>query len=104
MNIIKLSFFYQKPQIFLVPHLLTTLTLFFVIQINSKTNAELQKQFKEFNKKLNRIEKGLNEIKDITMKTLTIVEDMRYKKGLETIESNFLAIMNGYGDLEETLR
>ena len=74
------------------------------MQINSKTNAELQKQFKEFNKNLKTIEKELNEIKDITMKTLSIVEDLRYKKGLENIDSTFLVIMNGYEDLEETLR
>ena len=38
------------------------------------------------------------------MSSLSIVEDLRYKKGLENIDSTFLAIMNGYGDLEETLR
>ena len=48
------------------------------MQINSKTNAELQKQFKEFNKNLKTIEKELNEIKDITMKTLR--DDIRKKK------------------------
>ena len=74
------------------------------MQINSKTNPELQKLFKEFNRKLNRIENELNDIKDITMRTLSIVEDLRYKQGLQKIDSYFLTLMKGYGDLEGTLR
>ena len=38
------------------------------------------------------------------MRTLSIVEDLRYKQGLQKIDSYFLTLMKGYGDLEETLR
>ena len=65
--------------------------------------AELQSSFESMAGDLNNIEVELAETKDLLLQTYLLTLDIRYKKGMERVESTYQSFLQGAHNLEGTL-
>ena len=70
---------------------------------SSAIRAELQSSFESMAGDLNNIEVELTETKDLLLQTYLLTLDMRYKKGMERVESTYQSFLEGAHNLEGTL-
>ena len=69
----------------------------------NKIQKQVQMEFNEMSSELKEIESKITEMNDVIHKTYSLTMDLRYKEGIENVESAHKILMDGSHNLEGTL-